>query len=483
MNVATNVFDIEGDDEGNPLPAPPPAEDPVVAEDVKRAPPRRRGRPRGSRNRDSTVEQLVTNVATAPLRAQSPVVPDGEDAPKDPGSLWTRIYDECQRQGASIDDYRICVDRTHMNGIPIQRTPMVPEFSGSTITGDPHQNMTPGEQLVGYIIDVHHRNCAPATYVVRFMSRRTGKTIRQSSPLPLEAYTDIQRKRDEVASRDRAKQYGGYVPPPMQYPVPAAAPTSSMDPLTRHLLDTVLGQLNESRAEIAHLRGQPAPAPVQLPAAAPSVAPVVVDADEAFMRKLKMMREMSALLSPPQPVLTAEAIGVAVRQNIMQMIDAGLVAKGGTVAVATAPPPDSIEAILDSKEKEERLKVKLRRAFPGEFMSKEEAEAAKNVETGIPPANVVAGSKFLGEELKWRPFPTSEEGGITWKDWIGLTIAENPKRSQDMIGTAMKVFAGNDGVLAKIMDAAKNFIGTGGVVQSVAEAPAITAASGWAPLT
>jgi hypothetical protein len=410
-------------------------------------------------------------------------VPEGEDLPKDPGSLWNQIHDECMRQGASIDDYRICCHRTHLNGLPIQRTPMVPEFAGGQLVGDVHQNLTPGEQLVNYIVDVHPRNCAPATYVVEFLSRRSGKTIRRSTPLPLEQYSDIVRKRDEM-SRMRGSA-NAYAPHP-QYPaspqynpmlgaVPQAA-AAGMDPLTKHLIDTMLGQLNETRAELAHLRGQPAPPPVTLPnAAAP---PAAVDADEAFMRKLKMMREMSALLNPPAPAVTAETIAAAVRVQIVQMLDAGLIAKPGAAVAATAPPPDSIEAILDAKEKEERLKVKLRRAFPGEFMSKEEAEAAKNVENAPVAAHVVPGSNFLGEPLKWLPFPTGDEG-MTWREWGARLVAENPKRSGDLISKVMQALAGNEGLLAKAVEAIKGAV-AGPVVEAPAAAAA-TASGGWAP--
>jgi hypothetical protein len=525
MNTS-NPFDVVGTDDGMPVPAPPepeppPAEEPAVRASAPMPPRRRPGRPKGSRNRThlSAVPSSPPPAAEPPyLGAAEPgpstrkeekngaALPEGADEARDPGSVWTRLYEESIRKGWNIDDYRICVDRTHMNGLPIQRVTLQPELSGSQMVGDVHLNQTPGEQLLETIIQLHHRNCPPSSYIVRFMSRRSGKTIRQSATLNLEKYEDIQQRKELMSTQARVRQLGTMGPSsvspggyPYPIPVPAVAsplPASmpGVDPMTKHLLDAVLGQLNASNAELAALRGQPAPPPVVLPA--PAVAPPpAVDPTEQMIRDVERVKRLQALLAPPQPAqpaITAEMLANTIRQTVLQMADAGLLAKPGAqmgaapAAAPAGPPPDSFEAFVKAEAKRRDFEKVFRSLYP-DYRHKDEIEAAGNVvpDPPAPPvaSQVVPGSgTVLGEQLRWVPFPAGEEGGMSWKEWGMRMLADNPRRASEILASAAKVL--NDGVLQKLL---ASFQGMGGeaaeaAATHAASAPAMTG-GGWSPQT
>lgn len=468
----SNVFDIEADADGNPRPAPP---EPKPANEAPRPPPPRRRprRPSVAGAAPASKPDVVRPGEFEPEAEGSTSLEqavNGEDLPKDPSSLWTRMQEWYSRNGKNIDDVRIKVQLLERNGAPVASgTYLQPELSGTQVLGDPQLNQTPGEHLMSILVDVHHQRQPPSVYVVQFASRRTGKTLKQSNRFALEAWVDIQRKREEVAGRNNPFGSGSYqAVPRVAASSPAAAP-AALDPFTQYLMD----QVNEMRRE----RGQQ-------PVVPPPTTPTVADPMDAMMRDMERWKKLQALFAPaPQQNLEQ-----TVTQIIIRLQEAGVIPKAGAAPVAGAPTsgavPGSLEWVLELKAQEEKLKDRLKRLYPEEFRSKEEVEAAKNVEDAPPTAQVIPGSQFMGEPLKWIAFPDEEAPG-GWKAWLFRMAAENPRRSGEFIERTMKAIGGNEGLLSKLMDAVKQAGGAEGIdAARTVESPATAAGTGgWNPQT
>lgn len=529
-NVAPSPFDIEANPDGTPGPAasangagqgaPPPP--PAATEDrPPPPPPRRPHRPTRARPRGG-----APGPAYAPPSAASPgptpyVSPF--DAPEEPvesremardlNTLYTRTFYEHQRKGWPAEDLRLCIDRTHQNGHPIEKVTLTPELSGLQVQGDPDRKMTPGDQLQHIVTHTHHRGMPEAVYVLRIMSKSEGKTIKVSTPLRLESYAEIERKEAEIGQQRQQPQraFGGqgYGAPGYPYGAPAApaaaplAAPAGMDPFTKALLDSVLEQLNTARAELARQRGEVAPARVTIPEVSlshqPPPAAAPIDPEEAFIRSLERTQRLQRMLAPAQPAFDPATIPQLVMRAVVTLQEQGVVPKPGAVAPAAAaatpgavppagPAPGSIEWLLAAKEAENDLLRKLRRAYPN-LVDKEEIDAARNVEDAPRPpvpSQVVAGSGMvMGEPLRWVPFPNGEEDGMGWKEWFARMLADNPKRAGDILGRTLQQLAGNEGLIRRVMKAFNEMSGQdfgGGAGEAPAQQQQPPAAGGgWSP--
>lgn len=494
-------FDIAADPEGNPQPAPPEEPEPEV-QAVEEAPPppprRKRGRPPRARPAPHTqapaVEPRMEKLAAPPDGLPAvPQAPDPFDAtpneiPRDPSSMWTILRNQWIDSGRNIDDLQLLIFRTHVDGRPLPKAQPVPPYpQGSQFSGD--SLMTAGEQLVDYIESVAHRDMGPAEYRVHARNRHTGKTVRTSEGYPLEPYREIMKRRADVDEANRRKMYGtpsyaasrGAVASPPPGGIPASP---GMDPLTKHLLDTVLGQLNAANTRLAELQGQPPPPPVTMPA----VGAAPVDPQEQFLKQLETQRRIAALLQPQQPAVSPQIMEVvtALRTEVADLKAKLAVAQAGP----PAPPADSFQAWIEARKRDQDFEKIFRQRFP-DYVHKDEVEARKNVydpEAGPAPSKEFPLSTYMGEALRWVPWPSTTEGAPeAWSEWVARMAAENPRRAGDLFGGVLKV-AASVLPMDKLSGLLEAMTKRGGQAAAAAAEHAATnggppAAGGWSPAT
>src|ERR1700722_8719661 len=110
------------------------------------------------------------------LKMAEPGADDSDDPEAwtgDACSVWSSLVKWLGKRGLGPDGITISVERVPvgpLSGIPVKLQP----FSGAAVAG--YENLSPGEQLYDYLVNVYHaisatggrQGCGPAKYTVRF---------------------------------------------------------------------------------------------------------------------------------------------------------------------------------------------------------------------------------------------------------------------------------------------------------------------------
>lgn len=455
-----------------------------VEESAPAAPAQQQAAPRRRPPRARTTRQNydpngpAADLPPAPS-SDEPVEPDANYVCRDPPILWTALKRQLDERKFPLSQVAVQFYVVWQNGTTCERRPVFPTLTGDQIAGD--EATSPADAVFKVGMQTFHRNAPPTKYRARFYNKQTGIMWRESEDWFLEAWVAIEARMQGAAAPYQPQQVPGQPP---QY-APPGQPQYVGGPVHHHYPPPQSGDDARARERtdmerIADLRAEAARLEATLAARGQAVPQVGQPSLKDKLEELRMVRD---LFGSQQPQITAadvakivaEAVAVAVPQQVVRLQDAGVIPKPGQVAPAVPPPgqrafaseEEALEALLKRKENEEKLVGRFKRSY--NLRSPEEVEVRAEVENIRQPiqSTVIPGSQVMGEPLRWLPLP-DDENELSWRTWLGRMVAENPKRAGDILAKLTRAIS-DSGLLQKLMS---SFQGMGGEAGEAAAAVA-----------
>jgi hypothetical protein len=468
-----SAFDIEADDEGTPLPAPPLESDefdepestpepPVpVQATIPVQPPRPRGRPRKKPPEPAPADRPLGAAPPVPEKVVLQGAPDEESDdprqwPSEALQVWPILLRWLGKRGLGPEAVGCTVSRKLVGPMVSDETKFQP-LKGTSVR--PYGSYSASEVLQRRLIDVYHavgpeggsQGCGPANYTLAWYWLGQGGTIK-TSHTQLDSYQVLIEQRHRGEEADRASglgQQSNFSPPP---------PFTS-SPEQRYA---------EPQRQAAQTATATAP------------TDFAVAAEIGYLRRIKEESDRAAAEGrAPRPIEPTGAVAVS-RED-----EDARIARAVTAALAAAgiKPKSDMDRMAELMQQNNDALMKNIIALYGDPASK--VGAAGNptpTQAADTVQDTVAGLKKLLQEFK-----TLREAEGIFKEALGadedepvtptaITVEQKPKGAMEQVSAFFKGLP--PGAIAQTMAVAGAFLEGSPVGEIVKKAAAAAQAAG-----